>query len=119
VAATAAAVAATALTVATRWTLAEAQAVFPALSELAEEHGFRLSMFGSVLIKGEGNDLDLHLVPFGSMEANEVRFLARFGGVLKSSRYNVAHGIRGFQVERGGKLYDFVFGAFWRPRGKA
>ena len=39
------------------WTLADAAAEFPALSELAEKHGFRLSMFGSVLNKGEGDDL--------------------------------------------------------------
>jgi len=100
----------------TRWTLAEAVEEFPVLSELAERHGFRLSMFGSVLIQGEGRDLDLLLSPFGSEKQNEVRFLAEFGGILKGSRLNVAHGIKAFQVERGGRLYDFVFGGFWSPR---
>jgi hypothetical protein len=104
------------LKVATRWTLAEAGAEFSALSELAERHGFRLSMFGSVLQKGEGRDLDLLLSPFGSLPQHEVRFLAEFGGVLKASRLSVPHNVRAFEVERNGRLYDFVFGGFWKPR---
>lgn len=86
---------------------------FPALSELAEEHGFRLSMFGGVLLRGKGNDLDLLLSAFMSEQANEVRFLARFGGRLKKARVNEAHNVRSFIVEKGGKLYHFVFGGFW------
>jgi len=99
-----------------RWTLAEAVAEFPALSELAESCGYRLSMFGSTLLKGEGNDLDLLLSPFGSTPQTEVRFLREFGGVLKSTRLNVAHNVKAFEVEKNGRLYDFVFGGFWRPR---
>lgn len=100
----------------TRWTVAEAAAAFPAISKLAEQHGFRLSLFGSVLEKGEGKDLDLLLTPFGSTEHHEARFLSEFGGVLKDSRCNVAHNVKGYMVERDGRLYDFIFGAFWRPR---
>lgn len=98
------------------WTLAEAAAAFPALSELAESCGYRMSMLGSVLLKGEGNDLDLLLTPFGSMEHWEVKFLAKFGGVLKTTRFNPAHNVKSFQVEKDGKMYDFVFGGFWTPR---
>ena len=98
---------------ATEWTAAEAVKVFPALSELAEEHGFRLSMFGGVLLRGKGNDLDLLLTRIESMESSEVRFLARFGGRLKRARVNEAHHVRSFIVEKGGKLYHFVFGGFW------
>jgi hypothetical protein len=101
---------------ATEWTLAAAVEEFAAISELAEEHGFRLSMFGSVVTKGAGRDLDLLLSPFGSSEHSEVWFLARFGGILKSTRMNVAHNVRAFQVEKNGRLYDFVFGGFWSPR---
>ena len=98
------------------WTLADAAAEFPALSELAKKHGFRLSMFGSVLNEGRGRDLDLLLSPFGSTGQSEVKFLAEFGGILKGARLNRAHNVRAFQVERADKLYDFVFGGFWRPR---
>lgn len=104
---------------ATRWTLVDAAAEFPALSVMAERHGFRLSMFGSVLNEGRGRDLDLLLSPFGSTKQSEVQFLAEFGGVLKSVRLNRSHNVRAFQVERGGKMYDLVFGGFWAPRGKA
>lgn len=100
------------------WTLIEAAAVFPALSEMAEEHGFRMSMLGSVLLKGEGNDLDLLLTPFGSMDQRGVKFLAKFGGILKSTRFNAAKNVKSFQVEKDGKIYDFVFGGFWSPRRK-
>lgn len=106
----------TAITRAIEWELADAAAEFPTLSELAERHGFRLSMFGSVLNKGRGNDLDLLLSPFGSREQSEVGFLDEFGGKLKGSRLNRSHNVRAFQVEKNGKLYDFVFGGFWRPR---
>lgn len=102
----------------TRWTLAEAVAEFPALSELAEQHGFRASMFGSVLIAGGGNDLDLLLSPFGSLPNSEVQFLAKFGGVLKETRFAPSHNVRAFKVEKNGRLYDFVFGGFWKPRRK-
>jgi hypothetical protein len=112
----AAMVSAQAVTAATEWTLAAAVEEFAAISELAEEHGFRLSMFGSVVMKGKGRDLDLLFSPFGSTEHSEVRFLARFGGVLKGTRLNVAHNVRAFQVEKNGRLYDFVFGGFWSPR---
>jgi hypothetical protein len=103
---------------ATRWTLAEAMEIVPALSELAEEHGFRLSLFGSVLLKGEGNDLDLLFSPFGSTGHSEVLFIRDFGGVLKGARMNAAHNVRAFQVEKNGKLFDLVFGGFWSPRRK-
>lgn len=108
-----------AMTAARRWTLAEAAAEFPALSDLAEEHGFRLSMFGSVLTKGDGEDLDLQLMPFAAITQHEVEFLARFGGVLKDSRVDRRRGFRRFKVERGGQLYDFNFGGHWRPRSRA
>lgn len=101
------------------WTFSEAVAEFPSLSELAERHGFRISMFGSVLNEGRGRDLDLLFSPFGSTEQSEVKFLAEFGGILKGIRQNRAHNVRAFQVERDGKLYDFIFGGFWAPRGKA
>jgi hypothetical protein len=100
----------------TEWTLAAAVEEFAAISELAEQYGFRVSMFGSVLTKGSGKDLDLLFSPFGSTEQKEVQFLSKFGGVLKDSRLNVGHGVRAFQVERNGRLYDFVFGGFWAPR---
>ncbi len=98
------------------WTLTAAAEKFAAISELAEEHGFRLSMFGSVVTEGAGRDLDLLLSPFGGTKQSEVQFLARFGGILKGTRMNVAHNVRAFQVERNGRLYDFVFGGFWKPR---
>lgn len=100
----------------TSWTMEQAAAEFPSLSALAEKHGFRISLLGSVLLKGEGRDIDLLFTPFGSTEHNEVRFLAEFGGVLKGTRLNVAHNVRSFQVEKNGRLYDFVFGGFWAPR---
>jgi hypothetical protein len=31
---------------------------------------------------------------------------------------NVGHNVRAFQVEKDGKMYDFVFGGFWSPRRK-
>ncbi len=102
-----------------KWTLKEAAEVFPALSELAEEHGYRLLMFGSVLNKGEGDDLDLQMAPFKATEQSEVRFLAQFGGVLKDSRIDVRRGFRRFKLLRDGRLYDFNFGGFWKPRGTA
>jgi hypothetical protein len=101
-----------------RWTLADAGEVFPAISELAEKHGFRLSMFGSVLTKGDGRDLYLLLSPFGSIPNFQARFLNEFGGVLKDYRRNVAHGIGGYLIEKDGRWYDFIFGKFWRPRGE-
>lgn len=107
------------MTAAIEWTLADAAARFPALSDLAERHGFRLSIFGSVLNEGRGRDVDLLLSPFGSTEQSEVGFLAEFGGVLKSTRLNRAHNVRAYQVEKAGRLYDFVFGGFWSPRVKA
>jgi hypothetical protein len=102
----------------TSWILAEAAEIFPTLSELAEKHGFRISLFGSVLLKGEGRDLDFLFTPFGSTEHSEVRFLREFGGVLKGTRFNAARNVKAFQVERDGKLFDFVFGGFWSPRRK-
>jgi hypothetical protein len=104
--------------VATRWKAADAFDAFSALSQLAEEFGFRLSMFGSVLNDGEGADLDLLFSPFGDTEQREVQFLARFGGILKGSRINAAHNVKAYQVEKDGRLYDFVFGGFWSPRRK-
>ena len=103
-------------TAGTRWTLADAIAEFPSLSELAEECGFRVSIFGSVVLEGQGNDWDLLFSPFGKTAQHEARFLARFGGILKSTRMNAAHNVRAFQVEKNGRLYDFVFGGFWTPR---
>lgn len=113
---TAAAVATAERTTATNWTAGDAIAAFPALSALAEECGYRLSMLGSVLEKGEGRDLDLLLTPFGSLPNREVEFLKRFGGRLMDSRSNAAHNIKGFCVKKDGRLYDFIFGQFWRPR---
>ena len=100
----------------TKWRAAEAIEVFGALSALAEQFGFRLSMLGSVFEKGEGKDLDLLLTPFGSIESREAEFLAAFGGRLLDYRCNVERNIKGYMVEKNGRLYDFILGNFWSPR---
>lgn len=101
------------------WTIEEAMVQFPSLSELAERHGYLLLMFGSVLKKGKGRDLDLHLSPFGALAQSEVGFLTEFGGVLKQSTCRPARNRKRFLMQRDGRLYDFNFAGHWAPRGMA
>lgn len=102
---------------ATEWTLSDAVAEFPKLSQAAENWGYRLSLFGSVLLKGHGRDLDLLATPIGNTEKSHVQFLGHFGGVLKSTSLDQAKNICSVQVEREGRIYHFVFGGFWKMRG--
>jgi hypothetical protein len=75
-------------------------------------------MLGGVFEKGEGKDLDLLLTPFGSIAPREAEFLARFGGKLLDYRCNARRNIKGYMVEKDGRLYDFILGTFWSPRRK-
>lgn len=90
--------------------------MLPEIEELAADCGFMVTVFGSTLKNGRGHDLDLLFSPIGSVQQEEVRLLKEFGGVLKGARLNAAHNVRAFQVEKDGKLYDFVFGGFWFRR---
>lgn len=58
------------------WTLKEAWQLFVKLQPEARRCGYLLSIFGSVIERGEGNDLDLVAVPI-SCEALAGQELAR------------------------------------------
>ena len=49
-----------------RWTIEEAQALFKEIEPVVRSHGFLLCVAGSVIIHGEGRDLDLVAVPMSS-----------------------------------------------------
>jgi hypothetical protein len=103
----------TATRVVIRWDAPLALEQFAALSALAEDCGYRMAMLGSVLKHGSGADLDLLMRPLHGVEQRREAFLVRFGGKLVKKRWNQERGIDGCQVERGGRLYDFIFGEFW------
>lgn len=47
----------------TRWTLYDAQELLVSLSSLVKNEGWGVSLYGTVLLKGMGQDLDLLLTP--------------------------------------------------------
>jgi hypothetical protein len=57
------------------WTRTDALILYKALlSPAAEEHGFSVALYGSVLLSDEANDLDLFMVP-QRRDANVAGFL--------------------------------------------
>lgn len=50
------------------WTIAEAQSVIGELTEIASRNGYLIALYGSVLTKGQGRDLDFLLVPKRPMD---------------------------------------------------
>lgn len=46
-----------------KWTLQEALPVIKKITEEMNRHGYMVALYGSVLTKGEGRDLDLQFIP--------------------------------------------------------
>lgn len=98
-----------------RWTPLDAFQVFPALSALAEDCGFRAAMLGGTFTSGSGADLDLAMIALRGKAQFKKEFLDRFEGELIRYFHNPITGIEHVHVLRGERLYDFCFGVFWDP----
>jgi hypothetical protein len=101
-----------AMTPATNWNVREvADALYRSeLTQTARRFGFMPALFGSVFYAGQGRDLDLlmvHIPHWG--DGNAQKFLAAFGGVIQATYDRADRTTYSFEVERGGKLYHFVF----------
>jgi hypothetical protein len=101
---------ATATRVTDVWTVAEVPEHFAPIAALASECGFIASIFGSVVKKGGGRDLDVLMKASIDTPRNERRFIADFGGVVRRERRNAERQILSYEVEKQGRLYHFVFG---------
>lgn len=102
----------TAAATATRWTLAEVQEAFAEISPLADQFGYAATLFGSTLKTGDGRDLDVVMISRFAEVQNWRKFLWSFGGVIARRFDREDRGGFSFEVERGGKLYHFIFGRF-------
>lgn len=98
---------------AVRWTPAEAAKVFPSLSELGQECGYRIALLGGTFTRGDGGDLDCAMLPLRGVEQFQAAFVMRFGGRLVRHFRNRGTGIEHVHVLKGDRLYDFSFGVFW------
>lgn len=98
-----------------RWTPADAIAIFPALSALGEDCGFRVALLGGTFTRGDGGDLDCALLPLHGAMQNKQAFLIRFGGQLVRSFRDERLKVEHVHVVAAGRLYDFSFGVFWDP----
>ena len=47
----------------TRWTLEQGLRIIPGIAQIAERFGYSVALSGSVLLSGEGGDLDLRFIP--------------------------------------------------------
>lgn len=98
-----------------RWTPADAAAVFPALSALGEDCGYRIALLGGTFTRGDGGDLDCAMIPLIGVAQNKRAFLARVGGQVvryfRDERRKVEH----VHIVLAGRLYDFSFGVFFDP----
>jgi len=98
-----------------RWSLEDAAAVFPALSELAERHGYRAALMGSVLTRGIGRDLDVAMFRLKGADHHRAAFISEFGGqVIRDLQ--TPGGADHAHVLKGERVYDFSFGILWAPR---
>jgi hypothetical protein len=46
-----------------RWTLEQALQIVPSIAHIAKKFGYSVAVCGSVLLNGEGEDLDLRFIP--------------------------------------------------------
>lgn len=102
-----------------RWTLQDAAEVFPAVSELGEECGYRIALLGGTLTRGDGGDLDFAMLPLVGAEQLRQVFLSRFGGEVVRQFLNRERGVDHVHILKDGRLYDFCFGRFWLLRRRA
>jgi hypothetical protein len=98
------------------WTIFEVPARFAPLSELAACYGFLAAVFGSTVIAGKGNDLDVLMRVRRGSQPDLPGFLRAFGGVEIDRRTNRVKGILAIKVLKAGRAYDFVFGSVGQPR---
>jgi hypothetical protein len=98
------------------WKISEVPPMFAAINALADECGFLPSLFGSVAKKGEGRDLDILMVPRRARSACSDVFLERFGGRIVKRIFRPLTGTESYEVERQGRVFNFVFGTVGRER---
>lgn len=99
-----------------RWTPADAIAVFPALSALGEDCGYRIALLGGTFTRRDGGDLDCAMIPLRGARQARTAFFARFQGKLVRHFRNERLGVEHVHLVQGGRLYDFSFGVFWHPQ---
>ena len=101
-----------------KWTFCDVNERFLPLAKLADEHGLLASLFGSTILYGLGNDLDVLMTERKDEVADVEGFLKKFGGQELSRKDRPEKGIFSVKVEKRGRYYDFCFGKVSEDRGR-
>ena len=95
---------------ATRWRIGDIPAAYSAIVALADECGLLPCIFGGVVKRGEGRDLDVLMVGRRGRTGRADLFLERFGGTRIKTVLRPLTGTESYEVERDGRIFNFVFG---------
>ncbi len=94
------------------WTLTEAIPLIQKIAPIAQQNGFSVALYGSVLEKGSGNDLDLFFVTQEDDIADVLRCVSQIGELPEVRTCGQVHKGRGaFSVIRlkNGEVIDAQF----------